>query len=56
MKSWTLTAKLYTSGLTLLVLALTSIGLTLWVTWTLEGGAAAVNDEQHDVPANGTSA
>src|SRR5512140_2254689 len=44
MKSWTLTAKLYTSGLTFLVLALTSIGLTLWVTWNLEGGAAAVNE------------
>lgn len=44
MKSWTLTAKLYTSGLTFLVLALTSIGMTLWVTWTLEGGAAAVNE------------
>ncbi len=44
MKSWTLTAKLYTSGLTFLVLALTSIGITLWVTWNLEGGAAAVNE------------
>jgi two-component system, NarL family, nitrate/nitrite sensor histidine kinase NarX len=44
MKSWTLTAKLYASGLTFLVLALTSIGLTLWVTWNLEGGAAAVNE------------
>lgn len=44
MKNWTLTAKLYTTGLTLLVLALTSIGITLWVTWTLEGGAAAVNE------------
>jgi two-component system, NarL family, nitrate/nitrite sensor histidine kinase NarX len=44
MKSWTLTAKLYISGLTFLVLALTSIGLTLWVTWNLEGGAAAVNE------------
>jgi two-component system, NarL family, nitrate/nitrite sensor histidine kinase NarX len=44
MKSWTLTAKLYVSGLTFLVLALTSIGLTLWVTWNLEGGAAAVNE------------
>ena len=41
---WTLTAKLYTSGITFLVLALTSIGLTLWVTWNLEGGAAAVNE------------
>ncbi|HWI81199.1 type IV pili methyl-accepting chemotaxis transducer N-terminal domain-containing protein [Ramlibacter sp.] len=44
MKSWTLTAKLYTSGLTFLVLALTSIGVTLLVTWNLEGGAAAVNE------------
>ena len=41
---WTLTAKLYTSGATFLVLALASIGLTLWVTWSLEGGAAAVNE------------
>lgn len=44
MKSWTLAAKLYVSGLTFLVLALTSIGTTLWVTWNLEGGAAAVNE------------
>ena len=28
----------------LLVVALTSIALTLWVTWQLEGGAAAVNE------------
>jgi two-component system, NarL family, nitrate/nitrite sensor histidine kinase NarX len=42
--SWTLTAKLYTSGISFLVLALASIGLTLWVTWNLEGGAAAVNE------------
>src|SRR6185369_3142233 len=41
---WTLTAKLYTSGITFLVLALASIGLTLWVSWNLEGGAAAVNE------------
>jgi two-component system nitrate/nitrite sensor histidine kinase NarX len=41
---WTLTAKLYTSGISFLVLALASIGLTLWVTWSLEGGAAAVNE------------
>ncbi len=41
---WTLAAKLYVSGLTFLVLAMTSIGLTLWVTWNLEGGAAAVNE------------
>jgi two-component system, NarL family, nitrate/nitrite sensor histidine kinase NarX len=41
---WTLTAKLYASGISFLVLALASIGLTLWVTWNLEGGAAAVNE------------
>ncbi|HMA08911.1 MAG TPA: type IV pili methyl-accepting chemotaxis transducer N-terminal domain-containing protein, partial [Ramlibacter sp.] len=41
---WTLTAKLYVSGITFLLLAITSIGLTLWVTWNLEGGAAAVNE------------
>jgi two-component system nitrate/nitrite sensor histidine kinase NarX len=41
---WTLAAKLYTSGITFLVLAMMSIGLTLWVTWNLEGGAAAVNE------------
>jgi two-component system nitrate/nitrite sensor histidine kinase NarX len=41
---WTLTAKLYTSGISFLVLALASISLTLWVTWSLEGGAAAVNE------------
>ncbi|HWP12234.1 MAG TPA: type IV pili methyl-accepting chemotaxis transducer N-terminal domain-containing protein [Ramlibacter sp.] len=41
---WTLTAKLYSSGISFLVLALASIGLTLWVTWSLEGGAAAVNE------------
>jgi two-component system nitrate/nitrite sensor histidine kinase NarX len=41
---WTLTAKLYTSGISFLVLALASISLTLWVTWNLEGGAAAVNE------------
>jgi two-component system nitrate/nitrite sensor histidine kinase NarX len=27
-----------------LLLALVSIGLTLWVTWQIEGGAAAVNE------------
>jgi len=43
-KPWTLTAKLGTVGGALLLLALVSIGLTLWVTWQLEGGAAAVNE------------
>jgi len=42
--SWTLTAKLVATGTTFLALALASIGLTLWVTWNLEGGAAAVNE------------
>jgi two-component system nitrate/nitrite sensor histidine kinase NarX len=41
---WTLTAKLVATGATFLALALASIGLTLWVTWNLEGGAAAVNE------------
>ncbi len=39
-----LSAKLMRIGAGLLVVALTSIGLTLWVTWQLEGGAAAVNE------------
>jgi two-component system nitrate/nitrite sensor histidine kinase NarX len=28
----------------LLIVALMSIGLTLWVTWQLEGGAAAIDE------------
>jgi len=40
----TLTAKLAATGLTFLALALASISLTLWVSWKLEGGAAAVNE------------
>ena len=39
-----LSAKLIRIGAVLLLLALASIGLTLWVTWQLEGGAAAVNE------------
>lgn len=39
-----LSRKLIRIGTALLVIALTSIGLTLWVTWQLEGGAAAVNE------------
>ena len=39
-----LSKKLLRIGASLLVLALASIGLTLWVTWQLEGGAAAVNE------------
>lgn len=39
-----LTAKLVATGIGLLLLALASISLTLWVTWNLQGGAAAVNE------------
>jgi len=39
-----LSRKLIRIGTSLLVVALISIGLTLWVTWQLEGGAAAVNE------------
>lgn len=39
-----LASKLLAIGGLFLVLALASIGLTLWVTWQLEGGAAAVNE------------
>lgn len=37
-------AKLVMIGSALLTLALLSIGLTLWVSWQLQGGAAAVNE------------
>ncbi len=40
----TLTAKLVATGIGLLLLALASISLTLWVTWNMQGGAAAVNE------------
>ena len=40
----TLSARLVATGTALLVLALASISLTLWVTWNLQGGAAAVNE------------
>jgi len=43
-RTWSLAAKLGAIGGVLLLLALASIGLTLWVTWQLEGGAAAVNE------------
>jgi len=39
-----LTTKLLSMGAGFLIVALMSIGLTLWVTWRLEGGAAAVNE------------
>ncbi len=43
-RSASLSTKLIRIGASLLVIALASIGLTLWVTWQLEGGAAAVNE------------
>lgn len=43
-RRWTLTTKLAVTGGLFLCLALASIALTLWVTWRLEGGAAAVNE------------
>jgi len=39
-----LSTKLVRIGTGLLVVALISIGLTLWVTWKLGGGAAALNE------------
>jgi two-component system nitrate/nitrite sensor histidine kinase NarX len=44
LKAASLTAKLGAIGALLLLLALGSTGLTLWVSWKLEGGAAAVNE------------
>ena len=43
-KPWTLSAKLGAIGGAMLLLVLASIGLSLWVTWKLEGGAAAINE------------
>ena len=43
-RAWSLSRKLGVIGCTLLLMALASIGLTLWVTWQLEGGGAAVNE------------
>jgi two-component system nitrate/nitrite sensor histidine kinase NarX len=43
-RHWTLGAKLTLVGLPFLLLALLSIALTLWVSWQLDGGAAAVNE------------
>ena len=41
---FTLKNKLIIIGSSLLVLAMISISFTLWVTWKLEGGAAAINE------------
>ena len=42
--SLSLSAKLGLLGVLLFVVALTSIGITLWLGWQLEGGAGAVNE------------
>ena len=41
---FTLKNKLMIIGTALLVMAMISISFTLWVTWKLEGGAAAINE------------
>ena len=46
-KGWNrarLATKVGILGAALLCIALASIGLTLWIGWQLEGGAAAVNE------------
>src|SRR5512134_2852964 len=43
-RHWSLGGKLGLVGLPFLLLALLSIALTLWVSWQLDGGAAAVNE------------
>jgi len=43
-RHWSLGAKLALVGTPFLLLALLSIALTLWVSWQLDGGAAAVNE------------
>ncbi len=43
-RPWTLSAKLGLIGGAILLLVLASVGLSLWVTWHLEGGAAAINE------------
>lgn len=41
---WSLGAKLAAVGLPFMVLGLLVTALTLWVSWQLDGGAAAVNE------------
>jgi two-component system nitrate/nitrite sensor histidine kinase NarX len=44
-RNWTLAGKLgVVGGVLLLVVPFASIGLTLWLSWQLEGGAAAFNE------------
>ena len=41
---WTLTTKIALFAGAFLALSLLSVGATLWISWNLEGGAAAVNE------------
>ncbi len=43
-RHWSLGAKLMLVGTPFLVLAMLAVALTLWVSWQLDGGAAAVNE------------
>jgi two-component system, NarL family, nitrate/nitrite sensor histidine kinase NarX len=43
-RKFALSTKLVSIGAVLLIVAMAAICLTLWVTWQLEGGAAAVNE------------
>ncbi len=43
-RKWTLGAKLALVATPFLLLTLVSIAITLWISWQLEGGAAAVNE------------
>ena len=43
-RHWSLGAKLALVGTPFLLMALALIAITLWVSWQLEGGAAAVNE------------
>ena len=43
-RRWNLGAKLALVALPFMLLSLLAIGATLWVSWQLEGGAAAVNE------------
>ncbi|MGA8009940.1 MAG: type IV pili methyl-accepting chemotaxis transducer N-terminal domain-containing protein, partial [Thiomonas sp.] len=42
-RHWTLTAKIALFAWAFLLLSLLSVGATLWISWNLEGGAAAMN-------------
>ncbi|MCB2002578.1 MAG: type IV pili methyl-accepting chemotaxis transducer N-terminal domain-containing protein, partial [Rhodoferax sp.] len=43
-RHWNLGAKLALVAVPFMLLAVMTIGVTLWVSWQLEGGAAAVNE------------